>query len=213
MESFAAESAASAPVRRIVQTWVGQFSIVGGQAQEQGPCLGLFQGNRADGEPVDLFVLVEPINEASEQYAQQIVDAIAELFQQEQLSMTGGLVRAVRAAHDTLLDWNRKSLREHQVGVGISCLAIRHEFAYLAQAGPSLAFVWSDESLRQVTPLLDEATKPLGADGPFYPDVCRIELHDGTMLLLSSPGLPDFLGSAALAEVLKRGPEEASLCY
>jgi hypothetical protein len=203
------ESVATAPMRRIVRTWVGQFSLVGGQAQEQGPCLGLFQGNRADGDPVDLFVLVEPTNPASEQYAQQIIDAIADLIQQEQLSMTGALVRSVQAAHETLLDWNRKSLREHQVGVGISCLAIRHEFAYLAQAGPCLANIWNGESLEEVTPLLDEAAKPLGSDGQFYPEVRRIELHDGTMLLLSSPALADLLDQRSLAEVFKHGPEEA----
>jgi hypothetical protein len=209
MDRNADLQAEQTPTRRVVRTWVGQFSIVAGEAQEAGPCLGLFQGNRADGEPVDLFVLVQPVTPGAEAYAQQVIDSIAERFQQEHLSMTGGLVRAVRAAHDTLLDWNRKSLREHQACLGLTCLAVRHEFAYLAQAGPSLAYVWSGDALARLTPELDEAVAPLGTEQPFYPEVQRIELHDGTMLLLASPILDTLVPASAMAEIFKRGPEES----
>lgn len=200
-----------APARRIVRTWVGQFTIVRGQPQEQGPCLGLFPAKRADGEAVDLFILAEPALPGSEAFSRQLIDAVAELFQREHLSITGGLVRALRAAHQTLLDWNRRSLREHQVGAGVSCLAVRNGLAYLAQAGPSLAYIWTGDSLEQIKPELEDAVRPLGMGERIYPEFHRIELKDGMMIILCSPSLSDVLDLAALTEVLKRGSEEAMM--
>lgn len=200
----------------VLRTWVGQFSIVGGRPAEQGPRLGLFPakgrprpGDRADSEAVDLFILVEPATTNADPFIPQLIEAVADLFEREHLSITGGLVRALRAAHGTLLEWNRKSLRQHQIGAGITCLAVHDGLAYLAQAGPSLAYIWTGETLEQVMPELEEAVPPLGLSEAFYPEFRRVELREGTVIILTSRSLRECLGPEILTDILKRGPEDA----
>ena len=63
-------------------------------------------------------------------------DAIGDIFHESKASLTGGMLRALRSAHENLRDWNRRSLKEHRVAAGVSCLAMHDNEAYLAQVGP-----------------------------------------------------------------------------
>src|SRR3990172_2446706 len=116
-----------------VKTWVGRFAIVQGQPQEEGPHLHSFPRQRPDEEEDELYVLVEPASPGSEEYTGQLVDAIGRMYQQDPLSLTGALLRSLKAAHQQLLEWNQRSLPEHRIGAGVSCLAVRGRTAYLAQ--------------------------------------------------------------------------------
>ncbi len=191
-----------------VRTWVGRFAIVEGQAREEGPLLRSFPRQRPDEEEDELYVVVEPASAGSEEYCAQLVDAIGRMFRQDPLSMTGAVLRALKAAHQQLRDWNDRSLREHRVAAGVSCLAVRGRTAYLAQAGPAVAYHMGDGRVRRVVPE-DGALAPLGQTVQVEPVFSRYQLSPGDLLLIASPRLDGFLDEEAVRSILLRGGDEA----
>ena len=123
--------------------WVGQFSIVDGEAREESPWIGVFpESARVEPEESsDLFVIVEPALEGSEEYCRDLSQVIGKQFRERRLSLTGGILRALKGAHESLRDWNRRSLKQHRVAAGVSCLALRGGApgcnAYLGQVAPA----------------------------------------------------------------------------
>ena len=105
--------------------WVGQFSIVDGEAREESPWIGVFPetGRVEPEESSDLFVVVEPALEGSEEYCRDLSQVIGKQFRERRLSLTGGILRALKGAHESLRDWNRRSLKQHRVAAGVYCLA------------------------------------------------------------------------------------------
>ena len=99
--------------------WVGRYSMVAGEVREHGPWLVDQLRDRDDGG-VRLLVLAEPVDDRSAEFCGEVAEAVAALFSREALSVTGGLLRALRQAHYNLAEWNRRSLREHQVAVGLT---------------------------------------------------------------------------------------------
>ncbi len=190
--------------------WVGQFGIVDGKAQEESPWVGVFpEGGRAEpGEATDLFVVVEPALPGSEEYCRDLAQAIGEQFRERRLSLTGGIVHAVKAAHENLRDWNRRSLKQHRVAAGVSCLALRGGEAYLGQVAPAAAVLLCDGSLKRLQPSLPDAMEPLGLHEEFWPDLSRHELRGDDRLLLLSSGLADALSDDELTAALRPPPEE-----
>jgi hypothetical protein len=192
-----------------IRTWVGRFSIVEGQVREEGPWLGVFPRQLPEDDSRDLYVLAEPALPGSEEFCGQLVEVVGRLFQKESLSLTGALVRSLRAAHENLREWNRKSLREHQVAAGATCLLLRGHTAYLAQVGPSLAYFYRDGQLTTMTPQDEGAQTPLGLAEEFRPHITRYDLEPGDVLLVASSRLAAIADEAAVAGVLARGPDDA----
>ena len=198
--------------------WVGQFGIVDGEAREESPWVGVFaEDGRADAQTrahagtegkADLFVVVEPALPGSEDYCRDLSRAIGEQFRQHRLSLTGGILRALKAAHDNLRDWNRRSLKQHRVAAGASCLAVRGGEAYLGQVGPAAAVVLRHGELTRLIPTLPDSLEPLGLHEEFWPDFSRHELRDGDRLLLLSRNLAEALSDDELRAALTPPPEE-----
>ena len=195
--------------------WVGQFGIVDGKAQEESPWVGLFpEGGRAQPEEAaDLFVVVEPALPGSEDYCRDLAEAIGKQFRERRLSLTGGILRALRAAHENLRDWNLRSLKEHQVAAGASCLTLRGGVvpgweAYLGQVAPAAAVLLHHGSLQRLEPRLPDAVEPLGLHEEFWPDLSRHELGDGDRMLLLSVDLASAFSDEELTEALRPPPEE-----
>ena len=187
-----------------VRTWPGHFGIFQGQVYELGPWQGSFTHPAREGEAIALYVLAEPALPESEEFCGQLVEVVGRLFQGENLSLTGALLRSLRAAHEHLREWNRKSLREHRVGVGASCVAVQDQLAYLAQAGPSLAYHLGGDRLRRLTPQSSEGAAPIGSDGEFFPELSRFELAPDDLLLLASPRLASLADDDLVAGILSR---------
>jgi hypothetical protein len=195
--------------------WVNQFGIVDGEAREESPWVGVFpEGGRVEPqEAVDLFVLVEPALPGSEDYCRDLSQAIGKQFREERLSLTGGILRALRSAHENLRDWNRRSLKRDRVAAGVSCLALRATAsqgweAYLGQVVPAAAAILHQGSLTRLDPTLPDAAEPLGLHEEFWPDLSRHEFHEGDRLLLLSSGLAAALSDEELIEALLPPPEE-----
>ncbi len=199
--------------------WVGQFGIVDGEAREESPWVGVFpeaghgRPDKSGGEAVDLFVVVEPATPGSEEYCRDLADAIGKQFRERRLSLSGGILRALKGAHENLRDWNRRSLKQHRVGAGVSCLALRGGAApgweaYLGQVAPAAAVLFRNGSLKRLKPSLPDALQPLGLQEEFWPDLSRHELQDGDRLLLLSTGLAAAVSDEELAEALRPPPED-----
>ena len=191
-----------------VKTWVGRFTVVQGQPREEGPHLRSFPRQRPDEEEDELYVLVEPASPGSEEYTGQLVDAIGRMYQQDPLSLTGAVLRALKDAHQQLLQWNQRSLREHQVGAGASCLAVRGRTAYLAQVGPAVAYYVGDGRFRRIEQE-PGTTEPLGQPDGVQPLFSRYELSPGDLLLLASPRIEELVDEDALRSILLQDANQA----
>lgn len=193
-----------------VRTWVGRFTVVNGRAEEDGPWLGSLIRQRDDDAPDELHVIVEPAIAGREEYASQLVDVIARLYQRDPLSLTGALVRSLKAAHEHLREWNQKSLPEHRVGAGASCLALRGTDAYLAQTGPSVAYTRSaDGSFRRIEPEHHAFEDALGVADPFEPRLTRLALAPGDLVLVASSALDHVVPEAHVQRILALGADDA----
>ena len=144
----------------------------------------------------------------SEDYCRDLSEAIGKQFRERRLSLTGGILRALKAAHENLRDWNRRSLKEHRVAAGVSCLAVRGPEAYLGQVAPASAVLLSSGALRRLEPSLPDATEPLGLHEEFWPHFSRHELAEGDRLLLLSKDLASAFSDQELTEALRPPPEE-----
>jgi len=190
-----------------LRTWVARFVVDNGRVTEEGGRLRTFQRRRLDESDVDLHILCEPSGVKGDELGAQALDAVGRLFLQDRLSLTGGLVRALLGTHQTLLDWNRRSLPREQVSCGVSAVAVSGPVVYLAQAGPGLAFLRQAGVLQRLRPA-EEAVAPLG-EGEVEPSVRRVELAPGDLLLAASPALERILDQETLEGLLGRGSEEA----
>ena len=193
-----------------VRTWVGRFCVADGRVEEEGPWLGSLIRQRPEEEADELYVLIEPATAGSEEFTSQLVEVVSQLYNKDPLSLTGALTRSLRAAHEHLRDWNRRSLREHQVGAGAGCLALRGGDAYLAQAGPAVAWVReASGAFRRIEPPARDFDHALGVSDEFEPQLTRIPLQPGDLVLLASTQLAHLLPDAQIERIMTRGADEA----
>src|SRR5512141_17964 len=186
-----------------VRTWVGRFCVADGRVEEEGPWLGSLIRQRPDEEADELYVLIEPATPGSKEFTSQLVDVISQLYNKDPLSLTGALTRSLRAAHEHLRDWNRRSLREHQIGAGAGCLALRGGDAYLAQAGPAIAYVReAGGDFRRIEPPAKDFAHALGVSDDFEPQLTRIPLNPGDLVLLASTQLAELLPDAQIERIM-----------
>ncbi len=187
--------------------WVGRYAIVEGEVREHGPWL--VDRARTGGEdPVRLLVLAEPLDDRSAEFGEEVAGAVAELFARESLSITGGLLRAVQQAHANLEEWNRRSLREHQIAVGITCLAVRDDEATIAIAGPGAVYLSGRGGTERLTTAGEPAASPLGGSAPVEPLFRTFSLQAQDALLVSSV-VEQSLDNDAITSMLAAGPERA----
>ena len=191
-----------------LQTWVARFVVEGGRVTEEGGRLRSFPRRRLDEPDVDLYLLAEPAGAKGEDLGAQALEAIGRLFLQDRLSITGGFVRAVRSTHQTLLEWNRRSVPREQVSIGLTGIVLCGSTVYLAQAGPSLVYLRTNERLKQLNPPDRFNNPPLG-EGHVDPALRRFDLAPGDLLVAASVSLEDVMDPTTLDGILARGSEEA----
>ena len=188
-------------------TWVGRYSMVDGQVREHGPWLVDRQRERED-ETIRLLVLAEPVDRRSAEFCSEVAEAISALFARESLSITGGLLRALQQAHTNLAEWNRRSLREHRVAVGVTCVVIREGEATIAQVGPSTAYVSGASGMTRLSTEDLPAVSPLGGIGDIEPRFTAIDISGREVLLLTST-VESIIGIRQIEGALAAGPEGA----
>ena len=185
--------------------WVGRYAIVGGEVREHGPWL-VERDSYRDDEELRLLVLADPVDERSFEFAPEVAEAVAELFTRESLSITGGLLRALRQAHINLAEWNRRSLREHRVAVGLTCVAVRGGDVTIAQVGPGAVYIAGPEGVRRLSTEGEDAARPLGGPEDIEPQFFSTHLGGHTLLLLTG-SVDQLIGTNAIGEALRVGAE------
>lgn len=187
--------------------WVGRYAIVDGAVREHGPAF-VDRARQREEEHVRLLVLAEPVDARSAPFCTEVAEAVSELFSRESLSVTGGLLRALRQAHANLAEWNRRSLREHAVAVGITCVAIRDGEVTIAQSGPGAVYTWGPEGLQRHTATEGDAANPIGGAEAIAPQFHQLRV-DGRLILLLTSNVEGQAGLPAIAAALAAGTERA----
>ncbi len=190
-----------------MQTWTARFVVDHGRVTEEGGLLRTFPRRRMDEPDVDLHILADPSGTKGADLGAQAIDNVGKLFLDDKLSLTGGMLRAVRSTHQTLQDWNRRSMPSDQVTTGITAALLNGTAVYLLQTGPGLAFLRHDGALRRLD-VEPEALAPLGEE-TLEPALRRIDLEPGDVLVVASEALLDVTNESSLDTLLARGIDEA----
>ncbi len=170
---------------------VGQFAIVDHEPVDRGPNAGIFEGKGPVNERAELFVLAEGTTPASEAFAGHVVTAIGTAWGGFDMSLSGCLTSAFREAERNVWDWNRKSIAQHQVSIGLTCFAHRGNQAIVAQTGPGVAFHLHGGELLTYYARGDKA-RAIGSGAPPEPNLTRVDLQPGDrVLLLSTSGVEE----------------------
>lgn len=168
---------------------VGQFAIVDHEPVDRGPNAGVFHGRGPADDRVELYIVAEGTTPAGEAFAGHVVSAMVQALAGLDMSLTGTVRRLFAEAERVTADWNRKSIAQHRVALGISCLARRGGQAVLAQAGPAAALVHHGGvgAMLRPEPPFDQ---PLGNGKGPGPLLRRLSLEEGDRILLfSTPAL------------------------
>jgi hypothetical protein len=168
---------------------VGQFAIVDHEPVDRGPNAGLFHGRGPSDDRVELFVVAEGTTPAGEAFAGHVVSAMGQALTGLDMSLTGILRRLFVEAERVVHDWNRKSIAQHRVALGLSCLVRRGGQLVLGQAGPAAAIAvhrGGSELLRPEAPF----DQPVGSGKGTGPLLRRLAFEPGDrVVLLSTPAL------------------------
>ena len=185
---------------------VEQFAIVDNEPVDRGPNAGVFTGRGAGDDRAELFVVAEGTTPAGEAFAGHVVSALGQLWATLDQSLTGSIRRLFEEADRNLRDWNAKSIAQHHVALGLSCLARRGAQVVIGQAGPTVAFHFSGGAVRAIFPD-GEHRAPLGADGD-EPQLERLDLAPGDRVLLLSTPAERTLGQDLVEGILSLPREQ-----
>lgn len=187
---------------------VGQFAIVDHEPVDRGPNAGIFEGKGPIDERAELFVLAEGTTPAGEAFAGHVVSAVGTAWSGFDMSLSGSLTAAFREAERNIWEWNRKSIAQHRVSIGLTCFAHRGNQAIVAQAGPSIAFHLHLGKLHAYFPRGDKA-KAIGSGAPPEPYLTRVEFAAGDRLLLISTSGVDEVDQELIGGILALPGQQA----
>ncbi|MGE3076634.1 MAG: hypothetical protein AB7N24_21410 [Dehalococcoidia bacterium] len=179
---------------------VGQFAIVDGEPVDRGPNAGVFRGKGPADDRAELFLLAEGTTPAGEAFAGHVISDLGQTFASLDMSLTGSLGRLFLEAERNLKDWNRKSIVQHRVSIGLSAFGRRGDQAVIAQAGPTVAFHLHHGQITEYFTEGDHA-KPIGV-APVHPQLTRISFDEGDRLLLLSSYAVRSLDNELIAGIL-----------
>lgn len=188
--------------------WSNQFNIVGGQVREEGPFVAVFEGTR-QAAGVGVYVVAEPVGAASARLCDEVLDVVARAFGSPEPALTANLLRALSAGHQHVQEWNRLHGAEGAAGVGVSCLAVRDNEAYLAQCGPALVVAHTGGRFRVAAPSGDDSRRPLGLGDRAAPVFTRFTLAVADVLLLAFSATDRLVDRGTLISLVSAPPDEA----
>lgn len=190
----------------MLNVWFGQFNIVAGQIQEEGPYVGVFEGARG-AAGVYLYTVVEPLGGATARLCDDVIETVARTFDVPAGELTTNLSAALGAAHQRVREWNR--LHSGAVAtLGISCLAMRGDEAFLAQCGPTLMVARVGGRLHVAAPAGDDGRRALGSGDRPTPVFTRFNLMPDDILLLMSSAADRLIDRGTLNSMVTAPPDE-----
>ena len=129
-----------------VGTVMGKLSFVAGAKQERvtnvaavKPARAIFQKRKKESLYLIFEVTGDPVGRGAIYH--EMIRIIGEVYFQAPGSVTAKLRQAIGAANSFLLQENLKSLPHEQRAGGVTCIVLREGNVYVAQAGPTTAYV------------------------------------------------------------------------
>ncbi|MEW6233483.1 MAG: hypothetical protein AB1566_14380 [Chloroflexota bacterium] len=192
------------------------LSLANGMPREECPSLGIPPGggrfSRAGGELGDLYVVVETPGLLGGEAERELVQAIEKEYHRTSGSVTAGLIRAVKAANRQLWQENQNALPGMWQLAGMSCAVVREDDLFLAQAGPSLAYLIHGDSISRIPaespwlggpPVKDQpSSQGLGTASDLLPDLFHRDLEPGDVIVLAQTSLAQALADEAIRVAL-----------
>jgi hypothetical protein len=207
------------------KTTVARMAVVGGSRYDQPNNILVdertapFAKGRSRGS---LYILVELSGAGTEHDAisKQMLQVMRQTYYGQKGSVTAGLREAVYQANEMLLEENRNSLPGEQRSAGVSCVVLRGDDLFVAQAGPALIYLrhqgqqsrYPDRSpWLDGFPPEDADAVALGERHELNVDLYHSQIGPGDTLLLGSSGLARDIAPAAWSRILSETPPSALL--
>jgi len=195
-----------------VGTVMGKLSLVAGARQERvtnvaavKPARGIFRKRKKESLYIILEVTGDPLGRDA--IYRELIRIIGEEYFQARGSVTAKLRQAVGAANSFLLQENLSSLPHEQRAGGITCIVLREGNVYVAQAGPTTAYVSYQGKLTRfpespVTELTAEEATPLGFKRGIPVRFYRSKVGVGDIILLTSGSLAQQASPEQIAQAV-----------
>ena len=179
-----------------VGTVMGKLSFVAGAKQERvtnvaavKPARAIFQKRKKESLYLILEVTGDPVGRDA--IYREMIRIIGEEYFQAPGSVTAKLRQAIGAANSFLLQENLSSLPHEQRAGGVTCTVLREGNVYIAQAGPTTAYVSYQGRLTcfPESELTAEEAAPLGFKRGLAVRFYRSKVGVGDVILLTSGSL------------------------
>ncbi len=195
-----------------IGTVMGKISLVAGVRQERAPNVAavkparaIFRKRKKESLYIILDVTGDPVGR-KRMYG-ELIRIIGEEYFQARGSVTAKLRQAIGVANHFLLQENLRSLPHEQRAGGVTCAVLREGNVYIAQAGPTAAYVSYEGELTSfpespVTELAAEEATPLGFKRGMPIRFYRSKVGVGDVILLTSGSLAQQAGPAQIAQAV-----------
>jgi len=204
----------------IWKTQVASLSLVDGQRRDDVPEAGAIEagedmppGSAHKGNLYLLCQLVAPA-ETWDLISTHIINTAIRTFYGTTGSVTASLRQAVLATNRYLVDENSRSLAGREILAGITCVALREHDLFIAQGGPSLAYVLHSGELltypeTAVSPQEMSIPQPLGVSPTSPVQLFHCTVNSGDTFLLAASHLPFLAEQDQVRETLQKpSPED-----
>jgi hypothetical protein len=170
----------------------------------------------------NLYIVLEIAGPASgrDLIARQLTEIMRRAYYGWKGSVTAGLQQAIREANELLLEENRNSLPGERRMAGVSCVVLRDDDLYIAQAGPAAVYMLSQGKITRFpeeSPWLDGLppeemdAAALGERREVRVDLFHSPVSEGDTILLADSELARWIIPDLWPEILARIPLEAVL--
>ena len=195
-----------------VGTFMGKLSLVGGIRQEEvtnvaavKPARAIFRKHKKE----RLYIIVEVTGNLLDRDAiyRELIRIIGKEYFQTRGSVTARLRQAIGAANFYLLQENLNSLPHEQRAGGVTCAVLREGNVYIAQAGPTAAYVSHQGKLSRfpetaINKLTAEEATPLGFRRGLPVRFYRSKVGVGDVILLASGSLARRASEEQIAQAI-----------
>lgn len=178
------ESAMSVPLDSLV----GEVHLIGGARQAATPATGVFTAPRraARGRLDDmLYVLIDLLGDVSSADLQTLMDQIIHAYWSTQGSVTSALRAALNSSASWLMDHNTVAPLPERLTGGVVCAVLRGSDIYLAQAGPTGAFIVHEQALTRYPSFEADPLPPIGTTRAIEVRFAHAQLKAGDTALLA----------------------------
>ncbi len=195
-----------------IGTVTGKLSLVAGVRQEWAtnmaavkPAQSIFRRRKKESLYIILDVTGDP--QGRERIYRELIRIIGEEYFQTPGSITAKLRQAIGHANSFLLQENLRALPHEQRAGGVTCVVLKERTIYIAQAGPTMAYVSYQGMLMSfpeipLAELMAEEATPLGFKRGLPIRFYRTQVGVGAVILLTGGSLAQQASPKQIAQAI-----------